>query len=96
MSSLTVTDSNVVTSTPVMKSEMGRKLLLQNFVLNIAEISLSADYSPKVKPFIFKKEEVDSPKLAFHAPPSISPETIEKFNKLFHKSPKHKVKRIRL
>lgn len=88
----------LVTSTPVMKSEMGRKLLLKHFVANLQDISMlkESEQSPEVKPFVFRKEAIDSPKLKFHTPKTISPETLRKYRKMFDKTPKPNIKRIRL
>lgn len=100
-------DFNVITSTPVMKSEIGQKLIRNHFVRNFPkDISVLAmrfenfnmdEHSPELKPFVFTKEErPESPKYSFHTPKTISIDTIEKFNKLFTDSPKLKKKRIRL
>lgn len=105
----TETEANIVTSTPLMKSEVGRMLVRKQFIKNLpGDISLlqSAFESFKIEqkpsedvkphPFIFtSKLNPDSPKYEFHTPKTISPETMEKFCQLFDKSPKIKSKRIR-
>lgn len=95
-------DGNVLTSTPMMKSEIGRRLIRRQFVANIpSDISSLEginieDMSP-VEPFIFTKEpEADSPKFEFHTPKSISLETLDKYQKMFSETPKLKRMRIRL
>jgi hypothetical protein len=59
-----------------------------------------SNHSQEIRPFIFKKESTDSaePIYEFRTPTlkSISPETLEKFNKLFDETPKLMRKRIRL
>lgn len=126
--------SQVYTSTPLMKSDIGRKLIKKQFQKNIKNMSqeieslelvlegLQLNSSEKVddhsrkelstvvikfalakdvtqietKVFVFNKEQEDSPCSRFITPKSISPDTIEKYNKLFAESPKLKRKRIRL
>jgi hypothetical protein len=100
-------DFNVVTSTPVMRSEIGIQLVRKHFVKNLPkDISVLAlkfenfnieEQSPEVKPFIFTKDNKSTtPNHNFHTPKTISTDTIEKFNLLFSDSPKLKRKRIRM
>lgn len=107
---------NVVTSTPHLKSEIGKQLVKKHFIKHfpkdismsiletkISKMSISLNikdpskHSPEIKPFIFKKgHDSTAPSYVFHTPKTISPETIEKFNKLFDETPKLMRKRIRL
>lgn len=108
---------NVVTSTPFLRSEIGKELVKKQFIKNFPkDISISileakiskmtislnikdrSNQSSETKPFIFKKEHYSTaPTYEFRTPKTISPETIEKYNKLFEATPKMKfVKRIRL
>jgi hypothetical protein len=60
-------------------------------------LNSNSNQSPDIKPFIFKKEQdSSSPTYEFRTPKTISPETIEKYNKLFDETPKFTRKRIRL
>lgn len=108
---------NVVTSTPLLRSEIGRQLVKKHFIKHfpkdismsileskISQMSISLNIkdqtktSPPMEPFIFRKEhDSTAPIYEFHTPKSISPETIEKFKKLFEETPKVVMrKRIRL
>lgn len=102
---------NVVTSTPMMRSEYGKKLIRRQFVKNLPEDLSSlqdleekleslkiAVQSPEViKLFVFKKEDdSNSTFVKFHSPKTLSPETVEKYNQLFEQTPKMTRKRIRL
>lgn len=97
--------TNVATSTPLLQSEIGRKLIRRQFARNIPQdiswleartASLKIDEQPEPKLFIFKKEQSDSPVYKFHTPKTISHEMIEKFYKLFEETPKIKRRCIRL
>lgn len=103
-----LTESQVITSTPRVRSDMGRKLVKKQFMKNLKDLSvlelerqiqflhLEEEKTPEAKPFIFMKSEEESEKYEFHSPSSISPETIEKYKKLFDATPELKRKRIRL
>lgn len=98
---------NVFTSTPTMKSEIGRRLIKRQFVINIP-LDISSmevqfknvkieNHSLEEKPFIFTKEpELNSPTVKFHSPNSISIETIAKYQKMFSETPKLKKMCLRL
>jgi hypothetical protein len=106
---------NVVTSTPHLKSDIGKELVKRHFIKNfprdlsvsmleekISKLTINlnignTNQSPEFKPFVFKKIQDSSDQVyAFRTPKTISPETIEKYNKLFDNSPKFTRKRIRL
>lgn len=105
-------DLEVVTSTPLLRSEIGRKLIRKQFISNFPKdisisllemqidnlkIEVASPKSTSVKPFIFTKEkDSDTPKHIFHPPQTISPETIEKFNQLFEDNETSKVMRKRI
>jgi hypothetical protein len=101
-------DFNVITSTPIMRSEIGQKMIRRHFVKNLPkDISMLGlrfdkinieEQSPEMKPFIFSNEEkpATTPNYNFHTPKTISIDTIEKFKVLFSDSPKLKKKRIRM
>lgn len=102
-----LTESQVITSTPRARSDMGRKLVKKQFMKNLKDLSVLElerqiqvlhleEKTPEAKPFIFMKGEDESEKYEFHSPSSISPETIEKYKKLFDATPELKRKRIRL
>jgi hypothetical protein len=107
---------NVVTSTPHLKSDIGKELVKRHFIKNfprdlsvsmleekISKLTINLNIgntpnqSPEFKPFVFKKIQDSSDQAyEFRTPKTISPETIEKYNKLFDNSPKFTRKRIRL
>lgn len=96
-------EPNIATSTPMMRSEMGQQLIRRHFIKNLPEdISLPINIEetpPPTKPlhpFIFRKEVSDSDNYKFKTPTAISPETMEKFRRLFGTSPKPTRKRLRL
>ena len=63
----TSSDSSVVTSTPRMKSEVGRRMILRHFVSNFQNISLMAkvEKSPEKKTQLSMKQS-DTPKLQLY------------------------------
>ena len=111
-----IKDVNVATSTPHLKSEIGKEIIKKHFIKNfpkdismsiletkISELSIKYNIgenscrSPEIKLFIFKNELNSSePVYKFRTPKTISPETIEKYSKLFDETPKQTRKRIRL
>lgn len=107
---LEVFSENVFTSTPMIRSEYGKKLIRRQFVKNLPEdlalqelevqlggLKIAVQSPEVVKLFVFKKEDdPNSTIVRFHTPKLVSPETLEKYNQLFEQTPKLKRKRIRL
>lgn len=103
-----VEEANIVTSTPMMRSEMGQQLIRRHFIKNLPKdislpevkiaINIEVTPSPKrLEPFVFKKEhDSDSEIYKFKTPTAISPETMERFRELFGPTPKPTRKRLRL
>ena len=104
----------IATSTPHLRSEIGKEIIKNHFIKNfpqdismsiletkISEMSIKFNLrenscrTPEV--FIFKKELNSSePVYKFRTPKTISPETIERYSRMFNETPKQTRKRIRL